>query len=189
VQLKPRSARANRQRQSSSTKGNLFGDAKPREEILQKRGVDVQTIDSKFERKAAVLQYTPDQEEQLEAVREQLETASQALREANEQELPEEAFRVAEDAKRKELNALLEQFAKANLESPPAGVDDRHYTSTRRNSDHHHHAHHGGGRSYGRKPGRHGDDYDDQYEDNSEDPAFSSFSSNTRRRRSEGHHA
>ena len=189
LQLKPRSARASdrsRQRQSSA-KGNPFGAAVPREEILQKRGVDVKLVDSKYERKAAAAHFTPIQEKELEEVRAELEKASVALREANEQELPEEKYRVAEDAKRKELNALMEKFAAANLESPPEELltEPRRYTSSRRHSDQQH------ARSYGRddnhnkhQSGRYNNYYDKE-EGAEGDPAFTSFSSNRRRHRSE----
>jgi len=153
---------------------------------LQKRGVDVKVVDSKYERKAAAARFTPIQEKEIEEVRAELEKASVALREANEQELPEEKYRVAEDAKRKELNALMEKFAAANLESPPEELlkEPRHYTSGRRHSDQQH------ARSYGRddnnkhQSGRY-NNYHNKEEGAEGDPAFTSFSSNRRRHRSE----
>jgi Plant specific eukaryotic initiation factor 4B len=93
---------------------NPFGAAVPREEILQQRGIPVAAMDDKFERKAAVRHYTVEQDAELERVRLELETITEHLRNANEQELPEEAFRQAEQDKRHELNSLLEQFAMVN---------------------------------------------------------------------------
>jgi hypothetical protein len=71
-------------------------------------------MDDKFERKAAVRHYTVEQDAELERVRLELEKITEDLRSANEQELPEEAFRQAEQTKRRELNSLLEQFAMVN---------------------------------------------------------------------------
>ena len=77
-QLKPRSVRpiddtnASRPATTSSGKANPFGAAKPREQVLQQRGVDVGQLDSKFERKARVHHYSMEQERQLEEVREEL---------------------------------------------------------------------------------------------------------------------
>jgi Plant specific eukaryotic initiation factor 4B len=93
---------------------NPFGAAVPREEILLQRGIPVAAMDDKFERKAAVRHYTVEQDAELERVRRELEKIVEDLRNANEQELPEEAFRQAEQAKRRELNSLLEQFAMVN---------------------------------------------------------------------------
>lgn len=77
-------------------------------------------MDQQLERKiAAVIRptYTMAQEAQLDAVQRHLEELTAALRNANEQELPEEEYRHAEQAKRIELNQLLEQFALANKDN------------------------------------------------------------------------
>ena len=116
----------------------MFGDARPREEILQRRGLDPTAVDQQYERKAAPIRYTVVQEERLEVARAELEAASVALREANENEMPEEEFRLAEDVKRKELNALMEEFAKTNLkdvsETTKSGTSSTTYGSLRRQS-------------------------------------------------------
>lgn len=186
-QLKPRSADAshrNRQRQSSS-KGNPFGSAIPREEILEKRGIDVKTVDSKFERKAALPKYTAAQDAQLEQVRSDLEKISATLREANEMELPEEEFRLKEDEKRKELNSLMEQFAAAKFESQPEAPESRHYSisSGYRHSDKHRSSHkardNDGFSDKHQNRGR----FNDQPEIDKMNPDFSSFSNNRRRGR------
>jgi Plant specific eukaryotic initiation factor 4B len=62
-QLKPRSARADRaRRRSTSAKGDPFaspfGDARPREEVLMSRGIDIKAVDSRIEEKAAVPKFT-----------------------------------------------------------------------------------------------------------------------------------
>lgn len=62
-QLKPRSAEgaaeaAKSDATSSKAKSNPFGAAKPREEVLQKKGVDVKLVDSRIEKKAEILHLT-----------------------------------------------------------------------------------------------------------------------------------
>eukprot|EP00816_Leptocylindrus_hargravesii_P003936 CAMPEP_0196825852 /NCGR_PEP_ID=MMETSP1362-20130617/93297_1 /TAXON_ID=163516 /ORGANISM="Leptocylindrus danicus, Strain CCMP1856" /LENGTH=214 /DNA_ID=CAMNT_0042206351 /DNA_START=618 /DNA_END=1262 /DNA_ORIENTATION=+ len=109
----PRSPRMRRTR-SSSCKSNPFGDAKPREEVLQIRGVDPAKMDQILECKASVKVFTENQNLELEAVRAELTKAEAKLREANEKELPEEAHRVVVEAKRNELNALVKKFTREN---------------------------------------------------------------------------
>ena len=101
------------------TKPNPFGSAKPRELILQQRGVDVQSLDAKFEAKVHAAQghvdgLTPSQQAQVEAVRQSLTRLELQWRDANEKELPEEKFRLAVEAKRDELHTLLQQIDKDN---------------------------------------------------------------------------
>jgi hypothetical protein len=57
-----------------------------------------------------------EQNIKIEEVQEELNKAETALREANENELPEEEFRVKAEAKRKELHDLMEQYTKENEE-------------------------------------------------------------------------
>jgi len=71
-------------------------------------------MDSRIERKAEVHHFTKEQEAEIEAVRAQLTAAEKEWREANEKELPEESFRVEAEAKRKELNDLMEKFTELN---------------------------------------------------------------------------
>mmetsp|Transcript_4466 Transcript_4466/g.8498 ORF Transcript_4466/g.8498 Transcript_4466/m.8498 type:complete len:236 (+) Transcript_4466:94-801(+) len=134
LQLKPRSNRqivpdvvpypvssSSPNQQTKKTKPNPFGAAKPRELILQQRGVDVQTLDAKFELKAAHYErttgsnngWTPAQRANVEAVRRDLERLELQWRDANEKELPEETYRLAVKAKRDELHTLLQQLSES----------------------------------------------------------------------------
>jgi len=120
LQLKPRSAEgaaeaARSDATGGKAKSNPFGAAKPREEVLQKKGVDVKLVDSRIDKKAEVLHFTKQQEEEVEAVRSELTRAEDKLREANEMELPEETYRVACEQKKKELNDLMAKFTELNV--------------------------------------------------------------------------
>lgn len=171
--MKPRSARQPRTRSlSSKAGGSLFGNARPREEILQQRGVDVQNLDTCFERKAKI--YHDDQQEQLNKVRNQLATIHKDWKFANQNELPEAKFRGLEEAKRKELNDLLEQFDKAN-----AATDNNNDTPERTTA-------HPSFSSFGDQPPPHRDSWrkeEKKQDDDDDDQAFANFHSNRRRHR------
>jgi hypothetical protein len=100
-----------------SAKGDPFGEALPREQVLKQRGIDVAKEDFRFERKAELSKFTRDQEAQIEAVRVELTKAETLFRQANEMELPEEEFRAAAEAKRNELNDLVKKFTDMNVTS------------------------------------------------------------------------
>ena len=120
LQLKKRDpAAAARLAQQAPRRGsNPFGDAKPREEVLTGKGIDVKAMDRKTELKAqAAHRLTRQQREEADAIAAEVKHAEEALREANEKELPENALRATLEQKRKELNDLMEQFAAANLEA------------------------------------------------------------------------
>ena len=75
-------------------------------------------MDRKTELKAqAAHRLTRQQREEADAIAAEVKHAEEALREANEKELPENALRATLEQKRKELNDLMEQFAAANLEA------------------------------------------------------------------------
>lgn len=142
-------------------------------------------MDSKFDRKAAIPHFTIKQDQQLEAARMELEQVSAALREANEMELPEGHYRVVEEAKRKELNELMESFAAANLGSSGTGKmgtarQPYHGSSTtarRRNGN--------SRREVNNHPmGRH---EKEGTIDEDTAPVFASFSTYHRRSRTDGH--
>ena len=167
----------------------MFGEARPREEILRQRGLDAQDLDRQYDRKAAPIHYTPDQEQRLEQVRAALELAAAALRDANENEMPEDEFRRAEEQQRKELNALLEEFAKTNLSN-----DGTTTAAQRRQSGAARAGHRGrfetGGDSDNHQDYRSSGRYSKE-EKKEGDPAFASFSTTRRRHSStdEGQHA
>jgi hypothetical protein len=98
---------------------NPFGLAKPREEVLQQRGVDPAEQNSRFDKKAERPRYTQDQQDEIDKIQNELTIIMTDRREANEMELPEETYRVAEDAKRKELNDVIEKFNQVNLIRTP----------------------------------------------------------------------
>jgi hypothetical protein len=166
VQLKPRSAHAGQEpvasgrTKSRSAKGNPFGAAVPREQVLKTRGIDASVMDASIERKANVLHFTSEQEAELEAVRVALTKAEKDLLEANENELPEETFRIKAEAKRKELNDLMTKFAHVSVDAN----SDKEGRQFERPSE--------------RERQRHGDGGQDGGED---DAAFASFSSVRRR--------
>ena len=154
---------------SASGKPNPFGAARPREETLKAKGVDVKLMDKKIEAKTtSTTRMTRQQREEADqlsqAVRDgagnsrlfrsfrlifgraiisrtrgcffwsararnthveaklthpvpaQVREAEDALREANENEMPENALRETLAAKRKILNDFMEQVAAANMQ-------------------------------------------------------------------------
>jgi hypothetical protein len=131
---------------SHGGKSNPFGAAKPREQVLQQRGVDIQTLDDKFEKKSKssssssqTQSWSSAQKAQVQAVRLELTRLEALWREANEKELPEEVYRQQAAAKRDELNQLL---AALTASTTPGGL-----------APHHHH--HAKGVESGGKGGRH----------------------------------
>jgi hypothetical protein len=148
-----------------SGKSDPFGAARPREQVLKQRGVDVALMDSRIERKAEVHHFTKEQEQEIEAVRSELEVAEANLRDANEKELPEETFRVAVEAKRKQLNDLMEKYGKMNpaTSSVEKNESRSHKVTTERR------------RPSERRP-----------VDGNDDDAFAHFSSNRRRHNGSG---
>ena len=60
MQLKKRSVgpATNVESSRTSAKNNPFGAAKPREEVLASKGIDVSTIDSRIDKKAVVARFT-----------------------------------------------------------------------------------------------------------------------------------
>ena len=79
-------ARAN----SASGKPNPFGAAKPREETLKAKGVDAAEMDRAIEaRTNAATRLTRQQREEADVLSAAVKEAEDALREANENEMPE----------------------------------------------------------------------------------------------------
>lgn len=102
----------------SSGKSNPFGAARPREETLLAKGVDVKEMDAKLEsRTTAAKRLTRMQREEADIASARVARAEAALREANEKEMPENALLADLEAKRAELAQLLEKFAKVNIEA------------------------------------------------------------------------
>ena len=94
-------AAAARLAQTRSRGSNPFGDAKPREEVLTSKGVDVKAMDRKTELKAqAAHRLTRQQREEADALAAEVKNAENALQEANEKELPENALRATLETKR-----------------------------------------------------------------------------------------
>lgn len=60
---------------------------------------------------------TAEQDRQVELLRKELTEIEEKMREANENELPEEEYRVAAEGKREELNELMRRFQEVNLEA------------------------------------------------------------------------
>jgi hypothetical protein len=121
-------------------------------------------MDASIERKANVLHFTADQEVELEAVRVALTKAEKELLEANENELPEETFRIKAETKRKELNDLMTKFAYVSVGTERGQGEGR---GMERSSE----QRGGGGRQHHRNSEQDGED----------DAAFASFSSVRRR--------
>mmetsp|Transcript_12773 Transcript_12773/g.19037 ORF Transcript_12773/g.19037 Transcript_12773/m.19037 type:complete len:284 (-) Transcript_12773:141-992(-) len=121
LQLKPRSKAAAPQAAGGGS-SSIFGAAKPREAVLASKGIDPTLVDKRVERKASVARLTAEQDRQVEGLRKELTEVEEKLREANEQELPEEEYRVAAEEKREELNKLMKEFAEMNLKGPSADV-------------------------------------------------------------------
>ena len=84
LQLKKRDpAAAARLAQQAPRRGsNPFGDAKPREEVLTNKGIDVKAMDRKTELKAqAAHRLTRQQREEADAIAAEVKHAEEALRE------------------------------------------------------------------------------------------------------------
>ncbi|GMI33371.1 hypothetical protein TeGR_g8454 [Tetraparma gracilis] len=107
---------------------SIFGAARSREEVLKSKGVSLAEIDARVNKKAEVLKLTKDQEEEAEACRGELAFAEKELNEANEMELPEGDKREKFDAKKAELQDLLDGFQKLNMEK--AAAKDKELTES-----------------------------------------------------------
>ncbi|KAL7470513.1 hypothetical protein ACHAXS_010767 [Conticribra weissflogii] len=124
LHLQPRSstAAASAAAPASPSKPNPFGAAKPREEVLASKGIDPTLVDTRIEKKAHVPRLTAEQDRQVELLRKELTEIEEKMREANENELPEEEYRVAAEEKREELNDLMRRFQEVNLEAAVGGA-------------------------------------------------------------------
>jgi hypothetical protein len=105
-----------RHRKTLSSKGNPFGDAIPREEVLQRRGLDPIKVDQQFETKCKVIPFTRVQEAELQKLQAELTKATLEWQQANELELPEERLRLEAEAKRKELHDTMQGFKRQNAQ-------------------------------------------------------------------------
>ncbi len=97
-----------------SPKPNPFGSAKPREEVLAKKGIDFHDIDERIQKKASVAHFTKEQEFRIQMLQNDLTQAEDALRQANEKELPEVTLVEAVEKKRRALNDLMNKYKKEN---------------------------------------------------------------------------
>ena len=104
----------------ASSSASPFGAARPREETLRAKGVDAAEVDKKIDLKASSSRLTRQQQEEADAVAEDLAAVEAELRRANEMELPENDLRAKAEAKRQELDALLSKFAQLNAERQAA---------------------------------------------------------------------
>jgi hypothetical protein len=86
----------------------------PRETVLRQRGIDIKSFDAKFEHKAKVSKFSPEEEEKIEQVRKELSHLESLWRDANEKELPEEVYRVQAEAKREILKNMMKRFSSTN---------------------------------------------------------------------------
>lgn len=88
---------------------------------LAAKGVDAAEIDKKIELKTrASTRLTRQQQDEADAVAAELAHAERELREANENEMPENELRAKAEEKRAELDGLLASFAKINMERAEA---------------------------------------------------------------------
>ena len=99
---------------SAHKKENPFGSAKPREEVLARKGIDFHVIDDRIQNKSCVVHFSRDQEFQLRKLQDELEMAQEKWRDANEKELPEEQWRLLVERKRRALNDLMAQYKEEN---------------------------------------------------------------------------
>ncbi|KAH8064059.1 plant specific eukaryotic initiation factor 4B [Aureococcus anophagefferens] len=111
---------------SASGKPNPFGAARPREETLKAKGVDVKLMDKKIEAKTtSTTRMTRQQREEADQLSQAVREAEDALAEANERDARTRSARPLA-AKRKILNDFMEQVAAANMQkvggAPASGV-------------------------------------------------------------------
>jgi seryl-tRNA synthetase len=84
--------------------------------------LDVRLVDRQWDEKVqqqTQRTWSTEQEIEISKVRLELTNMTNQLRHANENELPEEELRLAEDTKRKELNDLIAAFTMLNKDSFP----------------------------------------------------------------------
>lgn len=99
---------------------------------MASKGIDAKKVDERIQKKATVIHFTKDQDAEIQAVQAELSRAEADLRNANEQELPEEKYRVVVEQKKKEMNEMVEQYTKENAEkakekAKAAGADGKHH--------------------------------------------------------------
>ena len=134
----------------SSKKENPFGSAKPREEVLARKGIDFHTIDNRIEKKSDMVHFSREQDIQLRRLENDLVEAEEKLRDANERELPEEKLKKAVENKRRALNDLMSRFKIENegkdvidiqrtFERPSVRRRRRYYDQNRSNESGYYH--------------------------------------------------
>ena len=113
LKLAPRSAAAAAARTGSgSSKSNPFGAAKPREEVLSRKGVDVNEVEKKIEAKVAVsksVRLTKAQQEEVDALQLEIDTAATELA-ATMSEEAKASITATLTSKKSSLDDLLEKF-------------------------------------------------------------------------------
>lgn len=107
-------------------KKNPFGSAKPREEVLAKKGIDFHIIDERITKKSTVAHYTRVQDMHLKKLQDELTKAEEIWRNANENELPEDELRVVVEEKRRVLNDCMVRYKEEN-EAKMATIGNRHF--------------------------------------------------------------
>lgn len=122
----PASPRTPRRRvKTLSSKGDPFGNAVPREQVLQSRGIDPALMDKRIDDKIRLSHnFTAQQDIELESVRGELAKLQADWTDAKEKELPEEELRLKVEAKRSELHDLMEKFSKMNARVPESSTLD-----------------------------------------------------------------
>ena len=114
----PAAAAAAAASRTSTTGGkpNPFGSARPREETLAAKGVDLKAMERKIEAKTtATTRMTRQQREEADVLSAAVREAEDELREANENEMPENALREQLAERRKALNDFMERVSAENL--------------------------------------------------------------------------
>lgn len=108
LHLQPRGTTNTTESSSTTTaKSNPFGAAKPREEILKAKGVDIKVADEKIEAKVAKPRYTKAQQDEVDVLQTQIDSEST-------DELTNKMKDLLAGFKKEEI----EQKAKATTEAP-----------------------------------------------------------------------
>ena len=118
LQLKPRSAAGAAQASKNSprsSKSNPFGAAKPREEVLRAKGVDVAAKEAELDKRVSKLpRMNKDQQETLDSLRSEVDFAKNELTKASTAEDKSKA-QTELDKKNAEMEALIDSLKKADL--------------------------------------------------------------------------
>lgn len=126
LKLKPRSSPAELAKAAAAStttkkeKSNPFGNARPREDVLKEKGIDVKKMDESLDKRVEKMApRTRQQDEELKACEQLLEMAEGSLKSADEKDDDYNDKQKEVEKAKKELDAMIESFKQvATTERP-----------------------------------------------------------------------